>query len=1366
MAGKPSSEKKKDARSKPRRLWLKILVVVLVVLVLLVFLAPYLASTGVGESLVRNQINSRIRGNVTFDDLSISWFGPTRIEGFTLEDPESRKVLQADLIELAGGAWDLLVAAEDFDNLLVQSPTITLYMEEEDAASIEPAVDSPKPAEPEKPDQPSTLPMLRGAFQVQSGTIAVVFADGQQLLIRNVNSTVTLDTLDDVVAELSAETAGGKTITADLKVRDLTHNGELSLRSAQGTGLLNVEEGIPIDLLATLITDQPINGDFGGKVELQIKDGQAVTGGNFKMVRVSAPRLGTGSVRPIDGQLMINATYKTGGEIISDGTVQFSRAERTEPAGDLKAEFVYRPTPGPMDLTAERVFQAILGGASINLPHLKLQANGSADMVVLSDALPGLIRLREGVQVTSGTVTLNLDANTVDQVPHSQATLDLSGLAARRENETYLLENITTKVDISLPDTGLTIARADLTGPFGTVKTNGTIDELTSRFDFDLARGQQKLQQVFDFGRTELAGTLNGSLNVKRQEDVLTVVADANGRQLRIRQGERSVVLRELRLREDGTLTLKNRTEPERFDLRRAFLTLDGETVADVNGFYRFEDGKMQGTLTKAVLDIDHLRQQAENLDLAFLTRLGGKLTLFATAGRDSSDKPITFSGSGSLANLRVDREPLLAGDKPVELDVKSGTYDPSAKRLTVGSAAVTGPSMTANLKSLVVSTGDSPGLSGSLEGSMQLAQLKPVGAVMEVPALERLAGQSRFTVSVRQEQDGALVSQGKLTVEDLAVDGKPVGPEQRETVVQWTDASVTPARRQMQLASAELSNGLASASVKKVSADWSQQIRLEGSGNLSADLRRVLETLARLGEEKQEPAAIAGLLTAKGQFRTEEGNIRFDGDGSVDDLVVGSGEKIFREDKATFAVRATARPDTKTIDLTKATVSSRLLNADAGGTVRDYDKRMLLDLAGNYKGDWEYITTLLHELAPAAKGKASFAGTTEGQFVVRGPAARPGVYPEYKGVTGQTKISWDSANFMGVRAGKAVMTPTMEDGVVKLPMTEVPTDENGKIRLMGSLDLTERKRDPKTGQWVATPRLIIPGKLQVLEGVPISEQLGRELSWVIPLLYSMVQVEGKADLQLEDLDLPLSAAGLLEGRGSGRLKLENLRIRPGGFSSKIFSLLGMDDGGKSYPLSISGVDFKIADGKLRYDRCVIGLGEGRQINLAGAISYDEQLNMTMEFPVTPQLLKQFGVKNARAMEYMSVLQGVSLPIPLHGTVSNPKLDLSKVDVKPLINKAVRNLLLKKGTDLLGNGDEKPTAQPTTQPKKQSAEEELIEGVFDLLNGRKRRPNQSPAPEDETTTAPTTQAEEKSTEERVIEGIFDIIDKRTRREDD
>jgi len=114
---------------------------------------------------------------------------------------------------------------------------------------------------------------------------------------------------------------------------------------------------------------------------------------------------------------------------------------------------------------------------------------------------------------------------------------------------------------------------------------------------------------------------------------------------------------------------------------------------------------------------------------------------------------------------------------------------------------------------------------------------------------------------------------------------------------------------------------------------------------------------------------------------------------------------------------------------------------------------------------------------------------------------------------------------------------------------------------------------------------------------------------------------------------------------------------------------------------------------------------------------------MAVSVPVRAELLQRLGVRGP-VLDYARLLSGTRIAIPLTGTRLKPGLDLSKVDLRPLIDRAVKALLTeeaaKRFQELLQGrkkDKEKPDSRPENEKKDPGGGIDLSP-IFDLLRDR------------------------------------------------
>ena len=228
---------------------------------------------------------------------------------------------------------------------------------------------------------------------------------------------------------------------------------------------------------------------------------------------------------------------------------------------------------------------------------------------------------------------------------------------------------------------------------------------------------------------------------------------------------------------------------------------------------------------------------------------------------------------------------------------------------------------------------------------------------------------------------------------------------------------------------------------------------------------------------------------------------------------------------------------------------------------------------------------------------------------------------------------------------------------------------------------------------------LKVPGKLQVLDGVVITPELSRSvLSRINPIFLHLTRVEGTASLGTQDVEMPLGDSMKTGGSGKGRLDLVDMKVQPSGLLTELLKLGGLTDD-RMYTVQVSGLDLLLERGRISYKDFTLTFPNEFDMKFYGSVGLDETLDLVVSLPLRAALLERLGVRGPVA-DYARALTGSRVDIPLVGTRLNPKLDLSRVDVGSLVERAVKESTGK-------------------------ATEDLLQG---LLGGKKKEPKQDKAP--------------------------------------
>lgn len=196
---KAGVEKRKHSRKRVVSIAASVLALVLLILVLF---APKIASP-IARGMVASKGSEAIPGSIDVRGLSLSWLGPQRVSGLTLDDPEGERIAAVD-VAVEAGLLGLLFGNRDLGTITV-SGRVDLEEDETGELNLLRAVSSDEPAA--EPGGGGLPPSLRAVVVLDA--VEVSYA-GRALAERGV-AAMTLGPVDG-----RAEIAPGQDVTASL----------------------------------------------------------------------------------------------------------------------------------------------------------------------------------------------------------------------------------------------------------------------------------------------------------------------------------------------------------------------------------------------------------------------------------------------------------------------------------------------------------------------------------------------------------------------------------------------------------------------------------------------------------------------------------------------------------------------------------------------------------------------------------------------------------------------------------------------------------------------------------------------------------------------------------------------------------------------------------------------------------------------------------------------------------------------------------------------------------------------------------------------------------------------------------------------
>ena len=1313
----PSSTMPAESPAAPgkKRHWVRrSLLTVLVLLIVIVALLPTLVSTGVGRGMIVSAVNDRILGRIAMQDLSLGWFGPCRVAGLEATDPQGRKILDVAQINWDRSLWNLLWSRQNLGKGNVDIRSVAVILTAEGSTSLQQAfaMREPSPPTPPKPSDGTFSPTAE--LNWTAAKVRVVQPDGREYPVSDSQGKVQAKTLNDILVDLSttllAENgqAKGPRLTVHAAVRDLFAGGNLNLDKASGTLSAKTDSRIAMKpILAFAAKGVAGQGDLGLDVTGNLSGGKGELKYSLDVKDLSAAGAGEKNpVPPLTAKLGGGADYK---DKKLHGTLDFSGSTPSGKLGEIQSELAY-DTSSTVPVDFAQIWDNLLKGQSVELPDfsVKIPNEQHLNLAEAIKSVPGLVQLRNGAKITGGDLKIAPTDIHGGASPAAAGGLTLLVTTAREGQPPQTWEPITVSFNVLTgADKKLDIQKADVDAPFAWLHGSGTPAKFQMKYNFNLDALRNRLNEVVNLDNIKLGGTVSGNVDTVRspQNDkqiALTINAKSEGLVFSNgsiqSQGDFNLA---------GTGNLSSEHSDFKYDLGLTGLSYrDADQKspapplnADLSGAADYKDKKFTGTL-----------------------KLGGSTSGGALGEVNSK---FAYDTSGKIpVNVAQIMDALMNG-RSIELPDFSLDVD---GHLNVGEVSKSVPGLVQLRQGVQIGSGDlkiekfhvqggnDPAAAGKLTFNLTPAREGQPSAAWEpiTANLNALTGADKqFNVEEAGVKFGTIASidgSGSLVKSHWVYNADLAALRNRLNEVLDLDKTVLGGKFSGSLDTARPAGG-------------DKRIEFTFKANADAVAFGSAQGAAAAGKttpttNPAQPIAYSGDALGTANLVQLSNGLDFAGKIEVPKLQVSSMGEVLPNDHPVlgFDLALYANPAGKydRLDIKTFKLESELLKANfaAGSYIDHLTTDMLADIKGDYTLSWPLATAMVKRLYPEGAKPVNMRGQTKYALVLKGPLTNPAAMEvkatAFPSVEGNTGVGWgNGSEAFGLTMGDANLAPSLANGKIIIPVAKIPAN-GGTLGLGGLVDLTNTDN----------PRIIIKDRLDVLDHVGLNGEVGHDiLSMALPLLANVSELQGTVSLWVQGVDLPLSGNRILkEGAGRGHLDFSSVRLRPTGPMAQLMKLTGISSDALYDNVKFSPVDFTLSNGALTYDNFTLTLGQKDPLDLKfhGSVRFDGSVELFVSVPVKASLLSEFGFKDPTG-QIAKVLDGERIEIPISGSRTNSRMDLSKVDLKPMVDQAIKKIgtgaLLQGGPKLPGLPGEKPKT-PDKGPTSQPANPLKVPGLF------------------------------------------------------
>ena len=508
--------------------WFLLLIIILIVFI--VFLVPAVVSSEKSRQLILAKINASISGQTNFSDLSVGWLKGVRIADFSFNDDAGQISVRAGQIATTPHYTSFLSGNFSFGETLIDQPKveITLQQQPKQATSGAPG------AEPQRVPTETAGIALVTDIVVNDGSLRITDQNARTVEATQINSKISLRPPGQPSSfNLNMAVAGeGKpsTIRADGQITPGKSKTGWSLKGTSGEVTVEVNDldlGSLAPFLALGGVDIQTEGLVSGDAKGEIKDGQlgdlagTITG---KDLDISGPVLKGDRVKTETLDIDVKLSQK-------DETIDIEQLR-------VKTDWAEASASGSVPTTLGSFTDFLESDSPVDL-----EGDFQCDVAAVVSQMPKTLGLKEGMQVTSGQLTGNVQTSTSAGRREVRAQASLAELEGTMEGKKIALsESIWAEAQISSDKSGVNYDKLDVSAPFATINCSGKSESLQYNAQADLAKLQSELGQFVDMNEYEVAGELQSKGQIAITEDKFTTSGSSVIKNLRMNsQDGRSV---------------------------------------------------------------------------------------------------------------------------------------------------------------------------------------------------------------------------------------------------------------------------------------------------------------------------------------------------------------------------------------------------------------------------------------------------------------------------------------------------------------------------------------------------------------------------------------------------------------------------------------------------------------------------------------------------------------------------------------------------------------------------------------------------------------------------------------------------------
>jgi len=520
---KPEAKRRKKTRTRT----LKLVLILIVVLIVVGFLsAPAFVSSETFRKTVLAKINKLVDGHADFASLSMSWGKGINVADVSFNDSAGQVSVAAKQISTKPHYGSLLTGNLSFGETIIDEPKVKIDLKQERITGPP----KPRTSSDRKPRE-IAVPIKNMDLTVNNGNLEISDSMGGRIELAQINSAVNLRppgkqttfSLSMAVVDDNKESK----IKASGRIQPEASKTGWSLKGTSGDISVEVNEfdlGSLGSILALAGVEVEAKGLVSANIRSEVKDGQLE---NL-----------TGKIQ--GKQLDITGPQFSGDKLqtsVLDVDVEMKRDRETMNIGKLQIQSDWAV------LNATGVVPAKAPGSLADLLEAdsgyNFKGSFDCDVAAILSQMPQTLGLKEGMKVTSGELTGNVETFTEAGKAKINARANLTGLAGVVDGKKIALsEPISANLEAAADSNEINVDNLNVSAAFAKISASGNSEQIKYDSQVDLAKLQSELGQFIDIGPYQIAGAFSGKGQISINKSKIAAVGSSALKDLRLSSSE------------------------------------------------------------------------------------------------------------------------------------------------------------------------------------------------------------------------------------------------------------------------------------------------------------------------------------------------------------------------------------------------------------------------------------------------------------------------------------------------------------------------------------------------------------------------------------------------------------------------------------------------------------------------------------------------------------------------------------------------------------------------------------------------------------------------------------------------------------